>query len=153
MEGRFISKDPIAILGNNYTGKHNIAKNQQLEAMKNSYAYVSNNPINWTDPTGLFKYHGNWCGPNWTGGKVETYSPNHNYQEPVDTLDTYCMMHDICYSQCRKDHPCDKVDRGTCMTQCDRDLANGASFSGNSFSPLWLWMNFNTTPDPGVNAH
>ena len=134
IDGRFISKDPIGIKGG-----------------VNQYAYVNNNVINSTDPLGLFKYHGNWCGPNWTGGKVETYSPDHKYLEPVDTLDTYCMIHDMCYAQCRADNPCSRVSRGSCMTKCDRELADGAALSGNK-GGLWSWMKFNSTPDPGPNA-
>lgn len=53
MEGRFISKDPIAILGNNYNNSYNVTFNQYVDAVQNSYAYVQNNPVNLIDPFGL----------------------------------------------------------------------------------------------------
>lgn len=68
MEGRFISKDPIAILGNNYNNSYNISFNQYVESITNGYMYVDSvgkpqtnlysytdsNPVNNTDPLGLF---------------------------------------------------------------------------------------------------
>lgn len=45
MEGRFISKDPIGIRGG-----------------INLYSYVQNNPVNFTDPTGLVKWSGSFTG-------------------------------------------------------------------------------------------
>lgn len=136
MEGRFISKDPAG----NVDGP-------------NRYLYVRNNAINRTDPLGLFEYHGNWCGPNWTGGRNETFTQGHIYDPPTSGLDSCCMDHDICYSECRKNNPCDLIGRDQCMTKCDRKLAICAASAGNKYSsPLWWWMNFNSTPDPGPDA-
>jgi len=135
---RFISEDPIGILG--------------LDV--NFYAYVENNPVNFTDPSGLWKYHGNWCGPDWTGGKNEMYDPARagSYKAPVDDLDNACKTHDICYYECRQKYKCDQKARGECMTRCDRGLAADAAFAGYSTgSPLWWWMNNNNSPDPGKN--
>ncbi len=73
--GRYIQKDPIGFRGG-----------------INLYAYVQNNPVNYTDPSGLVKIYGRWCGPNWTGWQVGEYTPNHPryYEDPVDNLDEAC---------------------------------------------------------------
>jgi hypothetical protein len=50
-----------------------------------------------------------------------------------------------------------KDERGRCMTQCDRELAEGVRFGYNSgtsigkSTAIYLWMRFNTFPDPGEN--
>ena len=107
-----------------------------------------------TNPPGKFEYHGNWCGPFWTGGTIGTYSPlrKDEYASPVDGLDSACKVHDVCYASCRKDNPCDSSARGQCMTTCDRNLASGAAASGHQYSsPLYLWMQNNNKPDAGSN--
>jgi RHS repeat-associated protein len=53
--GRFLSEDPIGFSNETY----------------NLYNYVSGDPVDFNDPSGNKKIHGNWCGPNWTGGQVE----------------------------------------------------------------------------------
>jgi len=46
--GRFLTEDPIGFSSGTY----------------NLYNYVSADPINFNDPSGNKKIHGNWCGPN-----------------------------------------------------------------------------------------
>jgi RHS repeat-associated protein len=60
--GRFPSEDPAGFSSDSL----------------NFYAYVSNNPLVFSDPSGLKKLHGNWCGPNWTGGQKEPYIPSND---------------------------------------------------------------------------
>jgi RHS repeat-associated protein len=135
MTGRFTSEDPIGFNGG-----------------VNFYSYVNNNVVNGTDPLGLFEYYGNWCGPDWTGGREEQFTLGHTYENPVDSLDSCCKSHDICYFECRENDPCDLLERGLCMTRCDRRLATCASSAGHKFSsPLWWWMNYNSAPSQGQN--
>jgi RHS repeat-associated protein len=144
--GRFASEDPLGFDGDGTS----------------FYVYVGNNPVVFADPSGLWRYHGNWCGPYWTGGQYETYTPAHDllspgrkagtpfYKPPIDPLDYACRTHDICYYTCRQKFPCNKQGRAACMTKCDRELGYDAAAAGHSLgSPLWWWMTHNDSPDPG----
>jgi hypothetical protein len=118
----------------------------------NLFAYINDNPIKNIDPLGLWVYWGKWCGPNWTGGKRETYTPGHKYDNPEDELDSCCMRHDKCYYICREKFACESNTRGDCMMRCDRVLAECSSAAGYHYSePLWWWMKFNNSPDEGPN--
>ena len=140
--GRYVQSDPIGLGGGVST-----------------FGYGLGNPILNKDPLGLFVVHGNWCGPNWTGGRSHTYrpSPFSYYAPSVGYVDASCERHDICYASCRDQYKCKKDDRGRCMTQCDRELAEGVRFGYNSgtsvgkATAIYLWMRFNTFPDPGDN--
>lgn len=48
--------------------------------------------------------HGNWCGPGYGGTKI-------NSPKPIDTLDTGCMNHDLCY-----------MKNGYYSKECDKQL-------------------------------
>jgi RHS repeat-associated protein len=50
----------------------------------NLFNYVSNSPMNASDPSGLLPGYGNWCGPRSGPGL------------PIDSLDTACRVHDDC---------------------------------------------------------
>ena len=140
--GRYVQSDPIGIA----TGP-------------STYGYAIANPLGSKDPLGLFPITGNWCGPTWTGGRVQTYQPMPfgYYLPPAGYVDAACERHDICYFNCREAFKCDKDARGKCKTDCDRDLAAAVRFgynSGTSFGKafaIYVWMRFNTFPDPGEN--
>jgi RHS repeat-associated protein len=112
--GRYITQDPIGLLGG-----------------ANFYAYVEGNPTEGVDPRGLVAIHGNWCGPDWTGGQKESYSKardvNGYYKNPIDPLDSFCQKHDRNYEQCRINYPCEKTDRKACMSLADRELQKSAN--------------------------
>jgi hypothetical protein len=118
------------------------------------YDYVSNNPVNLRDPEGQSPVWGWWCGPNWTGGTFAPYDPSKasQYHKPWGDTDTACMHHDICYYECRRDHPCGKADRANCMRNCDAKLLSDApySFIGNVVSTA-VW-DLNKKPDTGDDA-
>jgi len=65
----------------------------------------------------LVRIHGNYCGPNWTGGKP--YAANDSRVDwsvkPIDALDRACRVHDLA---CSKDG---------CSAADDRRLAGKAT--------------------------
>ena len=104
--GRFISEDPVG-----FADGYNV------------YDYVSGDPVDFDDPSGNWRIHGNWCGPNWTGGQTEPYIPSHDqdgyYKDPRDYVDKVCSHHDKCYAKCRAKHPCSPWGRRFCNRKCD----------------------------------
>ena len=87
------------------------------------YVYANGNPVNWVDCRGLAgKWSGNWCGADWSGGFPAPYDPLNDvfYVEPIDDgNDECCKAHDICFFECRRNHPCDKGKRYDCMKECN----------------------------------
>jgi RHS repeat-associated protein len=139
--GRFLSDDPARGRGG-----------------RNSYAYVGDTPTSYRDPAGLWRVWGNWCGPDWTGGRTEEYNLDHvsSYLSPIDDNDAACMRHDFCYYTCRKGFRCDKANRTRCMRRCDRILASetgsGTSEAGMvSAFAVWIVMRPPRTPDAGTD--
>jgi hypothetical protein len=109
--GRYISADSIGLRGG-----------------LNLYTYVLNNPVSVKDITGLISIYGNWCGPNWTGGRNKEHMlayPGY-FRHPIDDLDTACENHDICYYRCRSDFPCSQANRSRCFRMCDFSLTSSA---------------------------
>ncbi len=105
---------------------------------KNLFTYVGNDPVNAIDPEGLVKIHGNWCGPDWTGGQKGEYDPSKasSYKAPINPLDSACETHDKCYYSCRQDFMCEPEERSKCFRECDKALTKAAyaigGFWGNS---------------------
>jgi RHS repeat-associated protein len=96
--GRFISRDPIG-----------------YKSGLNLYTYVDNNPLNWTDPLGLFVGYGNYCGSGSRGGK------------PIDELDSACKDHDDCYKDCgRPGGALGCLLPSPCKRKCDMNLCVNA---------------------------
>ncbi|MCP3888344.1 MAG: hypothetical protein GY702_05660 [Desulfobulbaceae bacterium] len=124
--GRYISADPIG-----------------LDGGMNFYAYVQNDPINKIDPWGLFDFHGEWCGPDHTGGYPKSWGElsegeKRNAIPPRDGMDSCCQDHDRCYARCREQYPCDEAARQDCQRLCDIELYN--------------CVQANPTPYPSRNA-
>jgi len=108
------------------------------------YAYVSNNPVNWVDPKGLAAFHGNWCGPDHTGGYSKpwnglTSGERRNALFPIDGMDSCCQDHDKCYAKCRDQYPCDEGARADCFRLCDRALDQCANRNLTGM-PLTDWV-------------
>lgn len=107
--------------------------------------YVSNNPLVFSDPSGLWRIHGKWCGPNWTGGQIEPYIPKHDdipgyYAPPIDHVDSTCSYHDKCYAKCRGKHPCSPWGRRVCERKCDFKLVGGIlSHPADAINP-WAYV-------------
>src|SRR5947209_2516624 len=123
--GRWISRDPL--------------QDAEVKEGTNLYSYVGDDPLDGVDPMGLFKFYGNWCGPNWTGGRVESFFVHRRQgfcEPPVDALDAECLKHDICYYECRRDYPCDAAARSECFRACDKQLTAAAYAIGGGAAEL-----------------
>jgi RHS repeat-associated protein len=148
--GRFLSEDPVGFTNETY----------------NLYEYVSGDPVDFNDPSGNWKIHGNWCGPNWTGGHKEQYIPTNDkkqadgtpyYKEPRDYVDKVCSHHDKCYSKCRAKHPCSPSGRRLCEKKCDiflvgRTVANPLDIFNPWAYVVGIAVGVNPIPPAGKNG-
>ena len=64
-------------------------------------------------PTGVgIRAHGNWCGPNWSGGRFQASVIDNT--PAVDTLDECCRIHDSAYATPGADLRTADLDFATC---------------------------------------
>lgn len=101
--GRWLSEDPLPVT---------VRNPKEL----NSHAYVTSNPVRYTDPYGLALY-GNWCGPG--GGEYG--------EKAFDDIDQCCKQHDSAYGKCgaswrTRYNPFTKKNKKNCIKECDRRL-------------------------------
>jgi hypothetical protein len=105
-----------------------------------------------------FPAHGNWCGPGWTAGRMGSWDDltPHQRENPapaVDDLDASCKTHDICYSDCRKQYPCDAEMRSQCFSRCDSTLKTDAyGIGGVAGRLIGRAMDRPGARNPGPNA-
>ena len=109
--GRWINRDPIGEkvfleqLEDLIFGERKIEK----ESRKPVFLFIANNPISNYDVRGLLgmkpwdgKWHGNWCGGGWTGGKnqdAKDYDWENDPRPDTTTdLDKCCRTHDAAYA-------------------------------------------------------
>jgi RHS repeat-associated protein len=134
--GRWLNRDPIEEWGG-----------------INLYSYVGNDSVEGLDPLGLWRYYGNWGGPDWTGGQVGDWnSINHSKAlPPKDKQDSCYMVHDKCYGKCRRKKqntcqefadvkgtgPASRRAEAVCFTDCDRALSNCLKGLGTDQSNDW----------------
>ena len=124
------------------------------------YGYVGGNPINKIDPWGLYDFHGNWCGPDHTGGYPKPWNElskgeKRNALPPVDGVDSCCQDHDRCYGKCREQYPCDEEARADCFRLCDRalDACANNNLTGMVLTD-WVMGDYfgDSEPEPGPNC-
>ena len=109
--GRYEQSDPIGLKSNN-----------------NTYVYVSENPLGWSDPFGLdgrgfSTRYGNWCGKNWSGGQKGPIIPQ-NPAGPIDSVDACCMAHDFCWAKFECDRCGSNAEKKAAKHECDRILVD-----------------------------
>nr|WP_263641701.1 RHS repeat-associated core domain-containing protein [Neisseria zalophi] len=135
--GRFVNQDPIGLDGGFYLYVYTPNIQMWIDGlglspyyeMGSQQIYNSTSSIGWLGGAD-FKFHGNWCGPGWTGGHHESYSKdidnNGYYKKPIGLLDSACKRHDMCYAECRELLACNGFAKKECMINCDDHLVNAA---------------------------
>ena len=129
--GRWLTRDPI--------GEHGGV---------NLYAYVMNDPIDLSDPSGLWQYYAYWGGPNWANNMqyiTPTSYINFPYKSgqpgfvpPRDPRDYCYYLHDICLHNAAINN---SLGKRFCETnKCNRNLGNCLSANGGSPWEVFFWQ-------------
>ena len=119
--GSYVNQDPIGLMGGT------------------NLNIYPNDPLQWGDPLGLIKIHGNWCGPDHTGGFNKPYDQLDEAERaaalpPISQVDACCKTHDIGYAECRAAFPCDSNKRQQCFEDLDRQLSQCAQKTNDGYS-------------------
>jgi RHS repeat-associated protein len=130
--GRFLQTDPMlsvnrdSCLGCSFKRKG--LSSLTHPNLLHPYLYVDNNPVNWTDPYGLFKFWwwGDWGGPGYSGGKYQSTDDVAEEQKKKyrDARDLCYREHDYCYAGAVKETCKGGKKRDERLDACDRTLAN-----------------------------
>ncbi len=122
---RWLNRDPMTSFENPLDGDFD----------KHVYDFVENAPTRFVDPDGLWKWYGNWGGPNWTAGCKGTWEQvvdqKMDQKEAIDSQDKCYEMHDKCHAACRDEFRAAppekwqsaKLQLGKCLRKCDWDLS------------------------------
>jgi RHS repeat-associated protein len=119
------------------TGRYRQSDLIGLLAGLNTYSYVTNSPLRYADPQGLDETiwnitgdrgvsdgprNGNWCGKNWSGGWAPSaHGGLPGPMGPVDSLDSCCKTHDLCWDSC--EHLIgDPMRYRDCRYKCDKNI-------------------------------
>ena len=136
--GSYINQDPIGLAGGANEYIYPVSPTFKIDPMGLQSGYVDGR-LTMADrvagiPSASQKgtpIHGNWCGPDWTGGRREEYSSKRDsgnyYEKPVDPLDSACQTHDKKYEACRLATPCDNKAKERCMDAADLELQRSAN--------------------------
>jgi hypothetical protein len=81
---------------------------------------VGNKPVNATDPSGKFKFYGNYCGPNYGDLAAMNWIPS----QLDGGLDKCCYDHDKCYADNCVNADLDLSKSGPEEEQCNNKLCS-----------------------------
>jgi RHS repeat-associated protein len=108
------------------------------------YVFMVNDPVRRFDPFGLFEYYGNYCGPDYCGGKHqserECACSRDPKPSPTDAMDSCCKDHDMCLGGGGKGRDCDTA-MCKCLSNVDCTDINPPSGKDVQYvCDKWRWM-------------